>query len=160
MRLGSRDSLTSPGGSPRLLEMRILTLLAAVWGLVGMPALCRAGVLVDCCAPTHHPEEAAPGCPEACPKGCPGESPDQDADGTGSSDQRDCSSCADICKSVSWAPKKTAGVDFANTVTPVVATTATLATGPPSAPYISLGVSHGWPYQDLPFPISDRPLLL
>ena len=136
--------------------MRILALLTAVWGLVGMPALCRAGVLLDCCAPTHEAEETSQDCPDECPKSCPDEYPDD----TKSCDERDCSSCADICNSVFLTSGKMGSEDAEITCVPAIPTPATLADGLPSARSASHDAFNRWPRKNLPFPISDRPLLL
>ena len=140
--------------------MRILALLATIWGLVGMPALCRAGVLVDCCVLTHHAGEESRGCPDECPSGCPDESPDKCPDDTESSDERDCSSCADICNSVCLPTGKQGSADMEITLAPVVATTGALAGGLPSVRYASPDAFTQRPRENLPFPTSDRPLLL
>ncbi|MHC4697755.1 MAG: hypothetical protein ACYTFA_13555 [Planctomycetota bacterium] len=125
-----------------------------------MPALCRAGVLVQCCAPTHRAEKESRGCPDGCPNGCPDQLPDKGPGDTDPSDKGDCSSCADVCNLVSLDPQKTAGKDFENTVAPVVPTTEARTSGLPSAPYAFPGFFNRWPYENLPFPASDRPLLI
>ena len=136
--------------------MKIVTLLAAIWALVGAPSLCRAGVLVECCLPAHHADEESHGCPDDCPNGCPDESPDETPADTGTSNERDCSSCADVCKSMSLAPEKMAGEDFESTPAPVVAAT----DGCPSSVDASPGECKRWLRERLPFPTSDRPLLI
>ena len=140
--------------------MRILALLVAVWGLVGMPALCRAGVLVECCVPTHHADEDPDGCPDECPNGCPDEFPGKCPDDTDSPDERDCSSCADICNSISLPTGRPGCEDAEITLVPVVPTTEAPASGLLSVPYASPDVLSRWPHENLPFPISDRPLLI
>ena len=141
-------------------HMRILALLAAVWGLVGVPALCRAGVLVECCAPTHPADKDRHGCPDECPNGCHDELPDKCPGDTGSSDERDCSSCADICNSVTLPTGKLGGEDVEITLAPVVPTTEALGSSLPSVRYASPDVFNRWPHENLPFPTSDRPLLI
>ena len=140
--------------------MRILTLLVAIWGLVGLPSLCRAGVLVECCVPAHHTEKESPRCPDGCPNKCPNESPDKGPDSTGSSGERDCSSCVGVCNWMSLAPQKLAAEDFETTSTPVVATTLALTGGFPSGPSGSPDVFKPRPRGNLPFPTSDLPLLI
>lgn len=140
--------------------MRIVTLLAAIWALVGAPSLCRAGVLVECCLPAHHADEESRGCPDDCPNGCPDESPEETPADTGTSNERDCSSCADVCKSMFLAPEKMAGEDLENAPAPVVATTAALTDGFPSTPDASPDECKRWPREKLPYPTSDRPLLI
>ncbi len=140
--------------------MRILGLLAAVWGLVGTPALCRAGVLGECCVPTHHAEEESHGCPDECPNGCPDEFPDKCPDDTGSSDDRDCSSCADICNSVSLTAGKADSENVELTLVPLVPMTAALASGLATVRYAWPDAFNGRLGENLPFPVSDRPLLL
>lgn len=68
-------------------------LIAAVWSFVVAPALCRAGALVACC--THNePVSAAPACCDshaAAPiDECPNTTPTE----------RECGSCADVCKGI------------------------------------------------------------
>ena len=140
--------------------MRVLALLAAIWGLGGVSVLCRAGVLVECCVPTQHAEETSHGCPDECPNSCPDESPDKCPDDTRSSDERDCSSCADICNSVSLTTGKLGSEDVEITLAPVVPTTEALSCGLPSVRYASPDGFNRRPRENLPFPTSDRPLLL
>lgn len=140
--------------------MRFVTLLGAIWALVGAPSLCQAGVLVECCVPAHHADEESHGCPDDCPNKCPDRSPEQTPVDTDTSNERDCSTCADVCKSMSLAPVKIAGEDLANTSGPVVATTAALTDGCPSSLDASLDESKRQPRQKLPFPTSDLPLLI
>ncbi len=140
--------------------MRIMAILVAIWGLVAMPSLCRAGVLVACCAPTDCPEETSPGCPGGCPNSCPGESTDEDPDDTPSSGERDCSSCADVCNLVSLAIGKAGSKVVASAFAAVVPVTAALADGFPSARPTWLHALHWRPRENLPFPKSVRPLLL
>jgi hypothetical protein len=140
--------------------MRILALLVAVWVLVAMPALCRGGVLVACCAPTHDAEETSQGCPDGCPNSCPDESADECPDDTRSSDERDCSSCADICHSVSLTPGKPGSKAVEITFVPAVPATEALAGGLLSVRYAWPDAFDRRPRENLPFPASDRPLLL
>ncbi len=149
-----------PEASSYTILMRSLACAIAVWGLVGMPALCRAGVLADCCEPTHHAEDTSHGCPDECPNNCPDESPDKCPDDTRSSDGRDCSSCADICNSVCLTTGKLGSEGIEITFAPVVPTAEALAGGLPSIPHVAPDVVDRWPRENLPFPISDRPLLL
>ncbi len=140
--------------------MRILVLLVAVWGLVGMPAFCRAGVLVECCVLMHRAEEESHGCPDECPNDCPGELPNKCPGDTGSSDERGCSSCADICRSVFLPTGKPGCGDAETTLAPVVPTTEALTSELPLLRYASRDVFYQWPHENLPFPTSDRPLLI
>ncbi|MCH8243335.1 MAG: hypothetical protein IH897_12110 [Planctomycetes bacterium] len=136
--------------------MRIVTLLGAIWALVGAPSLCRAGVLVECCLPAHRADEESHG----CPNGCPDKSPEKTPADTDTSNERDCSTCADVCKSMSLAPEKMAGQDLANSAGPVVATTAALTDGRPSSLDVWPDECKRWPREKLPYPTSDRPLLI
>ncbi len=115
---------------------------------------------MECCVPTHHAEETSQGCPDECPNSCPDESPDKCPDDTRSSDERDCSSCADICNSVSLTTGKLGSEHVEITLAPVVPTTEALAGGLPSVRYASPDAFNQRPRENLPFPTSDRPLLL
>ncbi len=125
-----------------------------------MPALCRAGLLVECCLRTQRAEQESPGCPDECPNGCPDESPDKCPDDAESSGERDCSSCAEVCASVSLPLGKPASEAVKITLAPVVAATEVLAGGLPSVRYASPDVFNRWAHHNLPFPKSDRPLLI
>lgn len=125
-----------------------------------MPALCRGGVLVECCVPTQRAEETSNGCPDEYPNSCPDESPDKCPDETRSSEERDCSSCADICNSVSLTTGKLGSEDVEIILAPVVPTTEALAGGRPLVRDASADAFNGRPRETLPFPTSDRPLLL
>ena len=125
-----------------------------------MPALCRAGVLVECCVPTHHAKEESHGCPDECPDGCPDGFPDECPDGTGSSDERGCSSCADVCNSVFLPTDKLGGGDVEITLAPAVHMTDAFTGELPSLHYASRDIFYQWPHENLPFPTSDRPLLI
>ena len=109
---------------------------------------------------THHSEEESRGCPDECPSSCPDESPDKCPDDTRSSDERDCSSCADICNSVFLTTSKLGSEDVEITLAPVVPTTEALAGGLPSVRCASPDGFNRRPHENLPFPTSDRPLLL
>jgi hypothetical protein len=74
--------------------MSQFALIAAVWSLVGAPALCRSGVMTACCS--QEPVQVstptvAHGCCEECDE-TPSEAP-VGANPT----QRECGSCADVC---------------------------------------------------------------
>ncbi len=125
-----------------------------------MPTLCRAGVLVECCAPTHHAEETSQSCPDGCPSRCPDESPDKCPDDTESSDERDCATCAGICNSVCLSTGKQGSEDMEITSAPVLLTAKALAGGLPSVRYASRDAPNRRPRENLPFATSDRPLLL
>lgn len=140
--------------------------IAAVWGLVGMPTLCRGGILVECCVPPQCAEEGSCGFSDASSTSCPHESSDRCPGDTESSDERDCSSCrecsfcADICNSASLTTGKLGVENLKITIAPVVLTTESLAGGPPSIHHASPVDSHRHLHENLPFPPSDRPLLI
>ncbi|MCH8147785.1 MAG: hypothetical protein IH987_07300 [Planctomycetes bacterium] len=140
--------------------MRIVTVLVATWSLVGAPLLCTVGVLVECCRPAHRADEESNGCPDDCPHRCPDESPEDTPGDTDTSNERDCSSCADVCSSMSLPPEKMAGGELQNTPAPAVATTAALADVLPSSLDALPGECKRMPRQKLPYPTSDRPLLI
>lgn len=115
--------------------IRMLVILTAVWGFVTLPALCPAGILSDCC------EDAR------------SESPDQGCD---------CDTCAEVCGTLCVGPGARA-CDQLQSVFPH-AQPADLhlpvdAEFPPLS-VAGLATSHSDHDPNLPFPISDRPLLI
>lgn len=115
---------------------------------------------MECCLSANHAGEESDGCPGGCPNGCPDKSPEETPADTDTSNERDCSTCADVCKSMSLAPEKMAGEDLANSAGPVVATTTALADRCPSSLDALLNESQRQPRQNQPFPTSDLPLLI
>lgn len=125
-----------------------------------MPALCRAGILVECCAsgvPTHEKSHDAP---DKCPDNCPDDNREKCPDDTESSEPRDCDSCAESCNVVSPHTKQADGDDLAAMFVAVVAVT--------QVPYDSFlprqhrsgELNTDQLGEHIPFPASDRPLLI
>ncbi len=75
---------------------KMLLILTVTWSLVGAPMLCRAGVLVRCCAqPTEDRSRAKSAeCEDRC---C--DHPDGNAQ-VPDSDERECDSCVALCGAV------------------------------------------------------------
>ena len=93
--------------------MRILALVAVVWSFVGMPTLCRAGILVECCTPGIPTHEKSQGAPDKCPNQCPDDDGEKCPGDTEPSEPRDCDSCTESCNVVSPHTKQTDADDFA-----------------------------------------------
>ena len=144
-----------PGLRIRLM-MRGLLKLAMVWLLVAPPALCRAGVLADCCedqqtetstAAVKHPccRESTGGCKEeqSSPHRVPDPAP------------KSCGTCAAVCSS----PAKPAEEPILPTPAAVLLTSLSVASEllPTQASHDSACSCN---QRKLPFPSSDVPLLI
>ena len=139
------------------MTMRILALVAVTWSFVGVPTLCRAGILVECCdsgIPGHDTSNDAPGkCPSNDPR-------DKCSDGTESSRPRDCDSCAESCHVVSPHTKQTDRDHFAVMFVPLIAVTQPLCDAfvlDQHRPRRLNSVQFG---ENVPVAPSDRPLLI
>ena len=140
--------------------MRILALLVVVWSFVGMPTLCRAGILVECCAFEVAGHEKSHDAPERCPDHCPCDTREESPDDSESSHPRECDTCAESCNVVSPHSKPTDGDDFA--VTQIAAMAVAQIPCDAFVPH-----QHRWrnlntmqPGEHLPIRASDRPLLI
>ena len=140
--------------------MRILALVAVVWSLVGMPMLCRAGILVECCTLGIPGHEKSHGAPDKCPNKCPDDDGEKCPGDTGPSEPRDCDSCTETCNVVSLHSKQTGSDDFAEMLVSVIAMT--------QVPFDAF-LSHQHRLRNrnmmqirghLPIRASDRPLLI
>ncbi len=123
-----------------------------------MPTLCRAGILVECCA-SGIPErlESHDG-PDKCPGDCPCDTREEAPDHTKSTHPRDCDSCAESCNVVSMHSKPTHGDGFAV----MLFTGLAVAQVPCSAFLPHQHRSHNLKTMQLvehiPMSVSDRPL--
>ena len=140
--------------------MRTLALLPVVWSFVGVPTLCRAGFLVECCAPAAPLHTESHGNPDECPDKCPGHEPHECPDGTESPEPRDCGSCAEACNAVSPHQKTVANEELTSTPATTVATPRAYASRDASPSHALPDIFDGWPRKYLPYPVSDRPLLI
>ncbi len=127
--------------------MRFVLLITAVWGLWAMPVLCEGGIWTACCVQTC-PENQDDDCGE---QGCPDE---RDSD-------CDCPSCVELCNA--QVTKPTGGAEV-----PGVSASNSAAILPPlnagDAPGDQLALNDRSSVRlrcvHLPYPSSDRPLLL
>ncbi len=144
--------------------MRTLSLVAVAWSFVGMPVLCRAGILVECCTsgvPAHEKSLGAQdGCPSKCPNKCPDNNREKCPDDPESSEPRDCDSCAETCNVVSPHSKQADRDHFAVTLVAASAAAQALAEQCPPHPYCSRDMSAEQFHEHMPYPVSDRPLLI
>lgn len=139
--------------------MRVVALVVVVWSFVGMPLLCRAGVLVDCCASEVAGHEKPDAAPDKCPNHCPCDTREDSSDETDSSEPRSCGACAELCHVVSPHSKQAGGDDL--TVMLVASITVTPLRFGVLLPHQNRPFN--WSTQQLrehlPYPVSDRPLL-
>jgi len=124
-----------------------------------MPMLCRAGAPVECCAPTASAPTESRGCPDECPDQRSTHEPDKRPNGAGSPEQRDCFSCA-VCHVVSPHMKTAADEELASTPAATVATPLFFADLDESPSPLLPDLFDGRPHAHLPYPSSDRPLLI
>lgn len=124
--------------------MRVALLLTAVWGFWVMPVLCESGMWTECCAQTC-PESQDDDCGE---RSCPEPAPDCD-----------CTSCVELCNA--RVTKPTAGVEIpavaANPLA-ILSLPGDERTGDPLASSARSRMRCCCTH--LPYPPSDRPLLL
>ena len=140
--------------------MRILALVAVVWSFVGMPALCRAGILVECCTlgiPGHAKSHDAP---DECTDDCPCDTREETPDGTESSHPRDCDSCAESCDVVSTHSKQTDDEDFAVLLVAEIAVAQVPCDAFLTHQHHSRSPNTIQLNENIPIPPSDRPLLI
>ena len=140
--------------------MRILALVAVVWSLVGMPTLCRAGILVECCTLGIPGHEKSHDAPDKCPNQCPDDGGEKCPGDTGPSEPRDCDSCTESCNVVSPHSKQTDADDFA-----VMQVAAIAVAHVPCDAFLlhqhrSRNLNTIRLGEHLPIPASDRPLLI
>ena len=129
--------------------------LLMVWLLVGPPALCRAGVLVECC--DHESTETANSSASVSSPCC------GDADANGDSERptsdpmpRKCGTCAGVCATVVKPPD-----DFgSDTFVALLVLPLEVVSEAPFAPGASDHVSSLCRIPSLPYPPSDLPLLI
>jgi len=140
--------------------MRILALIVVAWSFVGMPTLCRAGILVECCASGVSGHEKSHDAPDKCPNKCPCDNRDKCPDDTESSEPRDCDSCVESCNVVSLYSKQTDGDDFAEMLVSVIAVTQVPCDAFLSHQHRSRSRNTMQIGEHLPIPASDRPLLI
>ncbi len=140
--------------------MRILALIVVVWSFVGMPTLCRAGILVECCTlgvPGHAKSHDAP---DKCPDNCPCDTREETPDDTESSHPRDCDSCTESCNVVSPHSKQTDGDDFAVMLVAAMAVTQVRCDAFLPHQHRSRNLNTMQIGEHLPIPASERPLLI
>lgn len=125
-----------------------------MWLLVGPPALCRAGVLIECC--DHEPlgdlrivEATKPPC-------CDNENPTGNEDRPDpESGSRKCGTCAGVCATVA---KPSDGLDVTTLADVVLPIPSAIAS---TRPHHASQTLAGSPQSaSLPFPPSDLPLLI
>ena len=140
--------------------MRILALVAVVWSFVGMPTLCRAGILVECCAFGVPDIEKSHNAPDKCPDNCPCDTREETTDDTESSHPRDCDSCAESCNVVSPRSQQTDG----DAVAVMLVAAMAVAQAPCDAllphQHRSGNLNTMQLSEHVPIPPSDRPLLI
>lgn len=125
-----------------------------------MPALCQAGVLVECCTPSAPVQANVAGQEGPCAEGCAGDGCDREADETNSPDRCECEACLEACNVVAPKPEDKGNVNVA--LMPVAAIEVVQVRGYAelSRQYYSFGVGAEVLDANLPYPISDRPLLI
>jgi len=150
-----QKGLKKAGSERRILLMTRATVkLLMMWLLVGPPALCRAGVLVECC--DHESEETAasatvesPCCGDA-DTGCGSEEPAPDPM------PRRCGSCADMCAAV----VKPSGDSNSTTFAVLLVLPVNVVSKAPLAPDTGQHFSPSCQRPSPPYPPSDLPLLI
>ena len=125
-----------------------------------MPTLCRAGILVECCALGIPGHEKSHDAPDKCPGDCPCDTREVDHDDTESSHPRDCDACTESCNVVSPHSKQTDGDDC-----PVIWAAAIVVAQLPCDAFLPhqhhLRKLNTVQFSEhLPYPDSDRPLLI
>ena len=140
--------------------MQTLSLVVVVWSLVGMQTLCRAGILVACCASGVSAHEKSHDAPDECPHKCREGNRETCSDDTKSSGPRDCDSCGDACNAVSPHSKQTSDDDVAVMFVAVIAVTQLPGDVYLPHQYRSRNLSTLQLREHLPIPVSDRPLLI
>ncbi|RJP38446.1 MAG: hypothetical protein C4547_04520 [Phycisphaerales bacterium] len=146
---------------------QILTIGFALWALVVVPSLCRAGLLTACCHDGDSPgTAAAAGSNGCCGSTARGQSPDEDGAPARPaeapcpwqppSEQRECDTCVIVCGAVAKPAESSGAAEHAVVqhcplafTSVAVGTAAPCSCIEPTVPPESGG---------LPFPISDRPL--
>lgn len=89
----------------------MIVLISAVWSLIAAPALCRAGALTVCC--TH---DEAPTAPPAC---CDGDKhAPTDESPSPAPAERECGSCADVCRGIAKPDENRGLADLVEHVLP------------------------------------------
>lgn len=133
---------------------RYVLIITVGWSLMGAPMLCRAGVLVRCCAPSI--KDQGPVENTDCENGCcsrpNGEAPVQDGD------ERECDSCVALCKAVAKPIDDDPLPGRAGLATPTIVPS--LDTAAPSILMWALAIDRPPDKLRLPFPSSDIPLLI
>ena len=131
-----------------------MLIITVGWSLIGAPMLCRAGVLVRCCAPSIKYQVPAEN--GDCEKGCcsypNGEAPVQDGD------ERECGSCVALCKAVAKPIDDDPLAGRAGLPTPTIVPSVDA-----SASVMlmwALAIDRPPDKLRLPFPSSDIPLLI
>lgn len=127
-----------------------------------MPVLCRAGVLVECCASEvgARADTKSHDAPDQCPDNCPCDTREKTPDDTESSEPRGCDSCADACNAVSPHSRQTNDDDVAVMFVAAISVTQVPHDAYLSHQHPSRNLSTEQLRQHLPFPVSDRPLLI
>lgn len=123
-----------------------------------MPTLCRAGVLVECCALGIPAHEGSRDAPAEYPSGCPCDG-DGCSNNTESPEPRDCDSCAESCNVVSTHSKQSDD-DFAVLLVVGVVSMQAPNDALPQHEIRTRDLSTARLREHLPIPISDRPLLI
>lgn len=115
--------------------IRVLVIFTGVWGFVVLPALCPAGILSDCC------EDAR------------SDSPDQECG---------CDACAAVCGTLCVGPEARACDQLQSESPHAQPVDLYLPADAESLPLYVTSLATGNLDHDLnlPFPISDRPLLI
>ncbi len=125
-----------------------------------MPTLCRAGILVECCASGVPADEKSHDAPDECPNHCPGDNREKCPDDTESSEPRDCDSCADACNVISPHSRQTSDDDVAVMLVAVISVAQVPGEAYLPHQHRSRDLSTVQLREHLPFPVSDRPLLI
>ena len=125
-----------------------------------MPTLCRAGILVECCASGVPGHEKSHDAPPDCPNQCPDDNREKCPDDTGPSGPRDCDFCAEACDVVSPQKKRTSDDSVAVMFVAVIAVTQVPGDAYLPHQHRSRNLNTIQLGEHLPFPVSDRPLLI
>ncbi len=115
--------------------MRMLATLIVSWGLIGVPALCQGGILVECC------EDA-----------CPGESEP--------SEPCQCSSCLELCNAAVSHTEQSSGSNIERNVSPMDAAIPPVMIWRENVREGSTAWLAYLIREHLPYPVPDRPLLV
>ncbi len=125
-----------------------------------MPTLCRAGILVECCASGVPGHEKSPDAPDECPNKCPCDTRKETPDDTESPEPRDCDSCTESCNVVSLHSKQTDSDDFAEMLVSVIAVTQMPCDLFLPHQHCSRDLNTTQLGEHLPIPACDRPFLI